>query len=119
MILQETKYKINIAIRCYYLGIPLIVRGEEWSGVSFPGSKSGEEVMYQGEEIVSFLASHLFEEGDPVRPGISRNVYRDALKLFKMFHINAPPVYRKKPLEEEGGVVRFGRGPGKNKNGGD
>ena len=45
--------------------------------------------------------------------GINVRTYRSALKMFKAIHINTPPSYRKKVLEEEKGEIRFRRGPGK------
>lgn len=45
--------------------------------------------------------------------GISVRTYRAAVKLFKAVHINTPPSYRKKVLEEEKGEIRFKRGSGK------
>ena len=117
--MSNPRNKISTALRCYELNLPLYVRGETWTAIILD-KDPGEFTIYQGEEIVSLLAEYLFgeiERGSP--PRISRNTYREALKLFKLFHINAPPVYRLKPLEEEGGSVRFGRGPGKKKYGGD
>jgi len=48
-----------------------------------------------------------------VNGGISVRTYRAAVKLFKAVHVNTPPSYRKKVLEEEKGEIRFRRGPGK------
>ena len=45
--------------------------------------------------------------------GINVRTYRSALKMFKAIHINTPPSYRKKVLEEEKGEIRFRRGPGR------
>lgn len=59
------------------------------------------------EQIDEYLES-LSQNG-----GISVRTYRAALKMFKAIHINTPPSYRKKVLEEEKGEIRFRRGPGK------
>lgn len=59
------------------------------------------------EQIDDYLNS-LSQNG-----GISVRTYRAALKMFKAVHINTPPSYRKKVLEEEKGIIQFKRGPGK------
>lgn len=108
---QTINEKIEIAINCYYEDRRLLVSGHIWASEvlknddpPFPGV-----TIYQGGEIVSLLALKLYGENPP-RDRISQTTYKKALKLFKMFHIKTDPAYRKRPLIQEKGEIRFTRG---------
>ncbi len=101
---------IDVAVQCYDQGDLLIVNGDSWR--LWEGDLNDLEVgviTYRREEIIDLIASKLFFKGKTKRL-ISPVVYKRALKLFKIIHINTDPSYRRRYLDQERGSIRFVKG---------
>lgn len=112
--IQSLKDKIQVGTDCYLDGKPLLVFNDIWSVFNDQGQDLPPGgILYRRDQIVAEIALILFEGGKTGSRVISPTVYRLALRLFKMIHINADPVYRIRPLEEERARIRFTRGKNK------